>query len=74
MGWGVWEVWANGYFMGCKREKSDIESAPPKNVPNRWRAIQHLESQTFTGQLLDPMLTLKNIEVPLANQLTQRSQ
>jgi Mo-dependent nitrogenase C-terminus len=37
-----------------------------KNVPNLYRAAKHVDrSQTLAGQSLEPILALKNVEVPL---------
>jgi hypothetical protein len=37
-----------------------------KNVPNLYRAAKHVDrSQTLAGQSLEPILVLKNVEVPL---------
>jgi hypothetical protein len=39
-----------------------------KNVPNLYRAAKHVDrSQTLAGQSLEPILALKNVEVPLSD-------
>jgi hypothetical protein len=42
-----------------------------KNVPNRYGVTTHVDlSQTLTGQSLEPVLALKNVEVPLGLRVT----
>jgi hypothetical protein len=44
-----------------------------KNVPNLYRAAKHVDrSQTLAGQSLEPILALKNVEVPLGGELVSK--
>jgi hypothetical protein len=44
-----------------------------KNVPNLYRAAKHVDRiQTLAGQSLEPILALKNVEVPLGWSLLHR--